>query len=380
MSLVDDAPPDSGHVLNRSEVQRTRRNLAWCLGLTLAVVGIFGNFVPPRLSYVKLEGPAAVAAEGAWSRPPSLVALLLVMSFLFASQTLGRWPFFVYGLMGDVLLQVRCILAARNDADFDSHFQAAGFWGGLLEAGVVALLCAGAADLRITLRRAAESPEDKPPRLQFRLFHLLIITAVAAVYFAISARLWPSASNLDAVRRIFIARMFIGGGAFVGSFAGAMLVAQIRWRGDVFPRHPGDYLLAIAILDQFLGFCRILATRSSSFPELTGVELGVLVVAIYATREWRWRAVLTLFLVEHLLKMSPFLFESRRTHDYFGLLLTFVYYAGIPLLETGALIGLSASEWWRRVQRPWTHWLGVALFLWAQLAQLILMASFIWQS
>lgn len=288
---------------------------------------------------------------------------------------------FLFGVLGFLLLQAGADLPVAL---------AVVVLGPLLTLAHRPLLRAGtAAALAVAGRRNTSTPSDLsepdpsgPARLG--IIHLLVWGACVAVVFSVYRsgqllllRQYPMTGSDDPVTWETWAALWwivtgIGSGAVVG---GLVMLAARRLGGYRYPFHPGQWLwtmeggyLGVHLLAYPVAILGIAHPLLRSVVEWTSVAaaLAIWLWTFAGVRERPWRL---LVLGLGLAKLGSFvlmivaaraLFPSGSARDW-----AYPAITSLPQLVHFAVIPLVLADRRAGFRRPWTHWAGVALLLWA---------------
>lgn len=221
-------------------------------------------------------------------------------------------------------------------------------------------------------------PEElDPPRIG--VVHLVVWTAGVAVYLSLErARgqmFGPSPPFSGTL--LEIGSSILESLAYGAALAGLLLWAARRWRGLPFPKHPGEYLLAVVGLNQALRFLYVFLAYPVTNERLTlvtalmhgyhALQCLVLVWPLLAVKSRRWRVFFGTLLASHILLFLHIALPVR-------VLLTPAISPGLLVssivLHVAAdaiLLAIVLKNRWEGIRYPWTHWLGVAVRLWLAL-------------
>jgi hypothetical protein len=208
-----------------------------------------------------------------------------------------------------------------------------------------------------------------PDQPRLGIIHFLVWMACAAVYLGMN-RVWGArvvACGLqDPEEMVFVGLKGIGAAAALGGLA---LWAARRSRDWRFPRYPGEYLLVVlgvsALLSLVVFVTSLAFDPSNSFTVfflsnvssvLSPIPALLLVWAAVFVKVPRWR---WLFYVSAASQLLPALGSSGIAFRCFHLH-EFVFYAVWAWLAVVVI-----SDHLRSLRYPWTHWLGVAVYLWS---------------
>jgi hypothetical protein len=219
-------------------------------------------------------------------------------------------------------------------------------------------------------------PRPGPPPL--RIHHLMACAAFTAVMFTLWRTFYAQAGAISAANG---ATMVIGGGITAIGFTIALFTAFWHTRGYAALVQPGQWLLiefGVSGLYSLVVLSIFIALGARSFSPsgdwwyayraffAIGTYLVPLVFNLWCawkvadTRAWRFAFVV--FALAAIV-ISPLLFEL------IGVLPSMlgaqnIYMAshlGQCVVTLTALMAAALNDWFRKVRRYWTHWLGVGL-------------------
>jgi hypothetical protein len=204
-----------------------------------------------------------------------------------------------------------------------------------------------------------------PSRLRIR--HLVIGTAIIAVYFGVARRLFG-----DALADLYGMSMWVVWGAGAGIAICALpWVASRYLREQTFCVHPGEWLWVVVGVTHVALFALHMTisfhwTRWYS-PEIVWMVPATVAVLLgcgaTSTKVFYWRFFFVICVALYCMKwrLEPTLVVQP-----------YRFFAASPPVDvlfhvTTALFLLTAIvlDLWRRESRPWTHWMGVLLWLWS---------------
>lgn len=223
---------------------------------------------------------------------------------------------------------------------------------------------------------AAEMPQPETETPRLSIMHLMVWTAITAVYFSCLRMLMNAASESPQAAAFGgqgVPWMIMGVGNAT-ALAGLVLLVARRFRGMPFLTHPGEKLWAllgfsgISFLAQYALVLQVIKSADSSsmiavsaMSAVSGLVTFVLHIwaAMKSTGLWR------LYFVAAVL--FPFVFGCFGTpllmqlgRPAMVLLVAVVSRGVIGLILLMAVVG----DHRRKIRYPWTHWVGVGLGLW----------------
>ncbi len=215
--------------------------------------------------------------------------------------------------------------------------------------------------------------------------HLLVWTACAAAYLAVSRVAFPwEEAYFARYFAVFHAAGSLNAGA---SLAGLLILVSCLYRGVRFPVHPGETLLVVLGIQALAHATRLIQNvlwesygrwidvPLTSSMLLTGT-LGLiawvwLIVATVRASSWQWRLLFLILLLSPILRFAEFIaFKGFPFIVLPSLVIGRAMGCG-RLLMTGACVGIvTLTDWRRKPRYPWTHWAGLLCCGWETLLQI----------
>lgn len=232
--------------------------------------------------------------------------------------------------------------------------------------------------------QAAGVREDFEPR--FGTIHLIVWSVVTAFYVGVQAVMsvedWMT--GLDPGHRLlYSAHRALGWPSRGATLAGLLLLLYRRHSGLPFLRHPGEWLWA-AMGGSLLIW---VAARLGAFIARPGAEprplyaccsLAACVLFLVARRHsgtTGWRRFFSCVIVLNLVHAAWWAFsQALRESGHVDLWEWHIAaYSLLPIASGIILVSVVFRERKLRAKLPWTHWVGVGLYLYGWLLDLLLM-------
>lgn len=230
-----------------------------------------------------------------------------------------------------------------------------------------------------------------PGDVRFGMVHLVVWAAVCAVYLGIQRQLFLT-GHVREFPTLVLAISSLPALSHGAELGGLVLLATRRFRRLAFPTEPGEWLLTAlgARLGIYLFVVGAVRAIVGDLPTLWGLSymykpLGVLVFLVAARHVGtppHWRRFLRLLVGIAAIESLTSCFSYQWLilgGDTAWRLLGAVAGRLDPIVPSVFLAFVIRVDLREPVRKPWTHWVGVAAYLWNGLVSVIWVCVYTWE-